>query len=276
MTTEVLAKSPVAADEFAEQWQAWHRSHETRRADPHGFLAITGIHWLGPEPQRFTDAPGTWTATDDDITVVLDDGDELVIDGVTVRGEHSFGAIAERASVHARWQAAVIEVARRGGYAIVRPRHPDNPVLAAYRGTPAYEPDPRWAVTGRYVPFAEPRPTTVGSVVDELHHVYPALGRVDFAVDGQPLSLTVFEGYTPGSLTILFTDATSGVTTYAANRSLQLGPPDEDGTVTVDFNRATNLPCAYTDHATCPLPPAENRLAVAVEAGERYPYETAV
>jgi hypothetical protein len=49
--------------------------------------------------------------------------------------------------------------------------------------------------------------------------------------------------------------------------------PDEDGTVILDFNQATNLPCAYTQFATCPLPPAENRLPVAVEAGEQIPYE---
>ena len=45
--------------------------------------------------------------------------------------------------------------------------------------------------------------------------------------------------------------------------------------VTLDFNRAVNLPCAYTDFATCPLPPAGNRLPVAVEAGEQTPYERA-
>jgi uncharacterized protein (DUF1684 family) len=71
----------------------------------------------------------------------------------------------------------------------------------------------------------------------------------------------------------LFTDETSGVTTYAANRSLQIAAPDAEGRVTLDFNRAGNLPCAYTDLATCPLPPAENRLPVAVEAGERIPLE---
>ncbi|WP_223884336.1 DUF1684 domain-containing protein [Micromonospora craniellae] len=53
---------------------------------------------------------------------------------------------------------------------------------------------------------------------------------------------------------------------------------DAPGTIefTVDFNRATNLPCAYTDFATCPLPPPENRLPVAVEAGEKIPYERRV
>ena len=71
----------------------------------------------------------------------------------------------------------------------------------------------------------------------------------------------------------LFTDATSGVTTYGACRSLFVAAPAEDGAVLLDFNRATNLPCAYTDLATCPLPPADNRLAVAIEAGELLPYE---
>jgi uncharacterized protein (DUF1684 family) len=70
---------------------------------------------------------------------------------------------------------------------------------------------------------------------------------------------------------VLFTDATSGVTTYGAVRSLHLEAPEAGGPVVLDFNRATNLPCAYTEHATCPLPPAENRLPVAIEAGERTP-----
>ncbi len=77
----------------------------------------------------------------------------------------------------------------------------------------------------------------------------------------------------PGSLSVLFTDQTSGKTTYAANRSLTIAAPGPDGTVSLDFNRAVNLPCAYTDLATCPLPPAENRLPVPVEAGEKTPTE---
>ena len=87
------------------------------------------------------------------------------------------------------------------------------------------------------------------------------------------MSLTAFPGHTPGSLIVLFTDATSGVTTYGANRVITLEPPAADGAVVLDFNRAVNLPCAYTDLATCPLPPRENRLPVAVEAGEKIPFE---
>ena len=259
------------AAQFAAQWAAWHRRHEAARADEHGFLAITSLNWLTGEPQRFADAPGAWSTGPHGVVVALGDGESLTVDGTPVTGRYSFGVIAERDSVYAEWGDAEIEVAKRGGNDIVRPRHPDNPLRVAYQGTRAYPADPRWAIAGRYFPFDEPRPTTVGSVADGLEHVYEAPGRVEFSVDGRELALTAFAGHQPGGLFILFTDETSGVTTYAANRSLQLPTPDADGTVVVDFNRATNLPCAYTSLATCPLPPAENRLPVAVEAGEMIP-----
>ena len=167
----------------------------------------------------------------------------------------------------------MIEVAKRGGQDIIRPRHPENPLRTAFSHTPAYLPDPNWAVIGRYLPFETPRPTTVGAAVEGLQHVYDAPGQVEFLLGGATHRLTAFNGHQPGSLLVLFTDATSGVTTYAANRSLAVDAPDVEGTVLLDFNRAANLPCAYTDLATCPLPPAENRLPVAIEAGEKIPLE---
>ncbi|MEW2164861.1 DUF1684 domain-containing protein [Streptomyces sp. NPDC007084] len=258
---------------FTEAWQEWHSGQDARLADPHGFLAITNLHWLGEEPQRFPDAPGAWRTDADGVTVVLGADEELVVGDTAVRGEYHFGVLPERGSVNAVWGDAVIEVAKRGGHDIVRPRHPDTPLRTAFAGTPAYAPHPRWAVTGRYEPFDTPRPTTVGAAVEGLEHVYDAPGRIRFELDGQELALTAFPGHGAGSLLVLFTDATSGVTTYAANRALALEPPAADGTVVLDFNRAANLPCAYTDLATCPLPPAENRLPLAVEAGEKIPFE---
>ncbi|MGW3283439.1 DUF1684 domain-containing protein [Streptomyces sp. NPDC001002] len=275
--TELSEKTvqPAATDlqAFTEDWLDWYRGQEERLAAPHGFLAITDLHWLDDRPQRFTDAPGAWWTDADGVAVALDEGEELVVDGTPVRGEHRFGVLPERGGVNAVWGDAVIEVAKRGGYDIIRPRHPDAPLRTAFAGTPAYAPDPRWVVTGRYTAFDEPRPTTVGAAVEGLEHVYDAPGRVEFELDGRPLALTAFPGHGPGQLVVLFTDATSGVTTYAANRSLSLDAPAADGTVVLDFNRAANLPCAYTDLATCPLPPTENRLSVAIEAGLKTPHE---
>lgn len=274
-------RSPDPA--FQAAWADWHAAHERHRADPHGFLAVTHLHWLASSPARLDGAPGTWSVEDDIVRLelragerVLRDGQELNADGI---GATVFlGPIPEREDLNLRVEDAgaghtVIELAKRGGRYVVRPRHPLNPLLTGYRGTPAYAPTPEYAISGIFIPFAEPRPTTVGAAVEAIHHVYEAPGEIRFRLRGKDLSLTAFNGHTPGTLTVLFTDATSGKSTYAANRSLTVPAPGADGAVWLDFNRAVNLPCAYTDLATCPLPPAENRLPVAIEAGEQIPYE---
>ncbi|GHF18560.1 hypothetical protein GCM10014715_86850 [Streptomyces spiralis] len=258
---------------FTEAWEQWHRQKERILAGPHGFLAITSLHWLGEEPARFEDAPGTWSSTAKGVVVELAEDEELTVDGQAVPGRYEFGLIAERDSRYAGAGDALIEVAKRGGHDILRPRHPGNPLRTAFTHTPVYAPDPRWVLEGHFLPFGEPRPVTVGATVEGLEHVYDSPGQVEFDFDGAVHRLTAFNGKTPGSLMVLFTDRTSGVTTYAANRSLHIEAPDAEGRVNLDFNRAGNLPCAYTDLATCPLPPTENRLPFAVEAGERIPLE---
>ena len=256
---------------FVPEWEQWHSAKEEVLAGPHGFLAITSLRWLSAQPTRFEDAPGAWSSTTDGVLVELDEGEELTVDGTAVRGRYDFGVIAERDSVLIGSGDAVIEVAKRGGHDILRPRHPGNALRTAFTHTPAYEPDPRWVRLGRFLPFDEPRAVTVGAAVEGLEHVYDSPGQVEFELDGAVHRLTAFNGKDPGSLMVLFTDKTSGVTTYAANRALQVAPPDGEGGLTLDFNRASNLPCAYTDLATCPLPPAENHLPIAVEAGEKKP-----
>ena len=258
---------------FAQEWEEWFSAHDQQLASPHGFLAVTGLYWLDAEPTRFADAPGAWSSTAEGVRVELAEGEELTVDGSPVHGSYSFGVLAERSSLYVAAGDALIEVAKRGGHDILRPRHPENPLRTGFTRPPSYPPDPRWVRTGRFLPFETPRPVTVGAAVEGLQHVYDSPGQVEFELEGAVHRLTAFNGREPGSLLVLFTDATSGVTTYAANRSLGVAAPDEQGAVTLDFNRASNLPCAYTDLATCPLPPAENRLPVAVEAGAKIPLE---
>jgi uncharacterized protein len=70
------------------------------------------------------------------------------------------------------------------------------------------------------------------------------------------------------SLWFVFRDRTSGGETYPSARFLYT-PPVENGRVVIDFNYAQNPPCAYNPYTTCPLPPAQNRLTIAVAAGEK-------
>jgi uncharacterized protein (DUF1684 family) len=268
-----VTSADIDQDTFTREWRRWHERHERARADPHGFLAITAIHWLSDEPTRFEDVPGAWSSRTDGVRVVLAEDETLDIDGATVQGHHDFGVVDERASVMAGFDDAVVEVARRGGHDIVRPRHPNHALLRDYRGTPTFEPEPRWVADGRFLAFASPRPVPVGSVVEGLEHVYASPGQAEFELLGATHRVTLFGEPGAGYYFLLFNDATSGTSTYGAVRSVKVELPDEEGRVRIDFNRATNLPCAYTDFATCPLAPFENRLSIPIEAGERTPLE---
>lgn len=266
---------------FATEWEDWHNAHEKLRSDPHGFLAVTDLHWITSEATALAGAPGQWYLKDDAVHLTLPASESLLRDGVelntpenlTTDGELVFGPIAERDGINLGYGASILELAKRGGEYLLRPRSPENALLRNYQGTPAYRPNPAFALAAHYVPFRRPREVTVGAAVEGISHVYQAPGQLSFSLAGQRHELTVFNGAAPGTFQVLFTDATSGKTTYAANRSLNFAAPADGGAVTADFNRAVNLPCAYTDLATCPLPPAENHLPVAIAAGEKIPFE---
>ncbi len=117
------------SDDFVAEWEAWREAREARLTSPHGFLAVTGLHWLTDEPQRFDDVPGAWSTTADGVVVDLAEGEELIVDGVALSGRHTIGPVDEE-GVRASYDDAVVEVSSRGGAVMVRPRRPDNPLRA--------------------------------------------------------------------------------------------------------------------------------------------------
>ncbi|GAA1718716.1 DUF1684 domain-containing protein [Brachybacterium phenoliresistens] len=276
-TTPHSSPDPAATDAeaFSRAWQEWHRRHEERRREPLGFLAVTALHWLEGTPIHLPGAPGTWRLGEDGPEVELDPGEQLVLGATVITGRHSFGPLTPGTSITAAFLddgvAGAVEIADRGGRVILRPRRADAPYLAAYPGTPAFPPDPRWRIPARLLPDAPARTSRVGSVVEGLEQEFRSPGVLELELAGTRHRLTAFASEPDGALSVLFRDATSGESTCAVGRWLEVPPPDTSGATVLDFTRAVNLPCAYTDHATCPLPPPENRLPVAVEAGERTP-----
>jgi hypothetical protein len=98
-----------------------------------------------------------------------------------------------------------------------------------------------------------------------------APGLLHFSIGGEALSLEPYvEDPEDDSYFVIFRDRTSGETSYGGGRYLSVPAADESGTTVLDFNRAYNPPCVFTEYATCPLPTARNSLPVAIEAGERY------
>jgi uncharacterized protein (DUF1684 family) len=116
-------------------------------------------------------------------------------------------------------------------------------------------------------PVTDNREIILETTTDQIRQA-TRYGRFAFMVDGQEVKLTVYE--TPHGYFLPFTDINAGTETYPAGRYLE---PDElpDGRLHVDFNQAYNPFCAFNAGWSCPVTPAENRLKVAIRAGEKLP-----
>lgn len=102
---------------------------------------------------------------------------------------------------------------------------------------------------------------------DGQQRIHKHAAVVSLDIGGTEVQLALYDSGHPGYF-VPFRDKTSGKGTYGAGRYLDVEPND-DGTVTIDFNLAYNPFCAYNDAYSCPLPPVENWLQVPIEAGEK-------
>jgi len=144
----------------------------------------------------------------------------------------------------------------------------------AFEGLPYYPIDEDLVIEGlRLEPYAgsEPSSFEIPTSDGKLRPAHRA-GTFSFELGGEPRRLTAYQldGGRGDSLFVPFLDQTSGRETYGAGRYLDL-EPDEDGTYAIDFNLAYHPSCVYAPKYSCPLTPAENRLATRIEAGERLP-----
>jgi uncharacterized protein (DUF1684 family) len=144
----------------------------------------------------------------------------------------------------------------------------------AFTGLPYYPVDPSLRFENRVLePYTgtEPSNFQIPTSDGRLRAAHRA-GVLAFDVDGQRQTLTAytFDGADNESIFVPFLDPTSGTETYGAGRYLDLEPED-DGTYTLDFNLAYHPSCVYDIRFSCPLTPAENRLPIRIEAGERLP-----
>ena len=138
---------------------------------------------------------------------------------------------------------------------------------ASFDGLVYYDEHPALALELEPEPFASPETvemqTSTGDVASYLRWA-----RIRFEVDSETAELTVYRDAQSGAFFLPFQDANAGGETYGAGRYLEV-EESEGGRLRVDFNYAYNPYCAYNERWSCPIPPAENRLTVAIRAGEK-------
>lgn len=275
----------ISADDLEAEVHVYREARLARLTAPTGWLALVNKSWL---------AEGTWTiGSDPECDIVLPDGNapphvgRVTRTGLEVRFETAPGVVAvarggpirslvlrsdaESAPDRVTVGSLQIEVIRRGDDLAVRVRDPDNPARRAFAGVPTYAVDPAFWIAARF--HTDDTPFRIELTdSDGRPQLQTSAGTATFEIAATPCRLRLFHEREGGRLFVPFGDATNRTDTYGAGRFLY-APLPADGRVVLDFNKAFNPPCALTPFAACPLPPADNRLSVRIEAGEKRPHD---
>jgi uncharacterized protein len=278
-TIVAQAVAPAPPD-YQQEVEAFRRHREQQLTADDGWLTVAGLFWLKPGANRFgadrsndlvlpASAParaGTFWLESGRVTVEAAPGAPLTHQGrpVTRQALRSDSGGAEPDVL--ALGPLTLQIIERGGRLAVRLKDKDRAERKQWKGLHWYPMNPAYRIVARFVPHDRPTTITVPSIIG-VAEAMPSPGSAVFEIGGHAVRLDAVVEPGDTQLSFILRDATSGKTTYGAGRFLHADPP-KDGRVILDFNKAYAPPCAVTPYATCPLPPAQNRLSIAIEAGE--------
>lgn len=273
---------PGASAEFVRGQEAWRAARREELLAPGGWTSLIGLHWI-ELPAHYVgsgDSSGLRLALgpprlgmlqqrEGHLYFTPERGVPVTLNDEPLSGRvqlHSDRSDTPSVIGYDEGRGA-ITVIERGGRHALRVRHLDAPARRDFGDISYWPMDPDWQVQAHFEPHPPGRTLEMASIVGGIEAL-PNPGAVVFERDGGTYRLEALEGE-EGGLFLVLSDRTNGQGSYGAGRYLYTAAPDAGGNVMLDFNRLENPPCAFTDYAVCPLPPAGNRLDLAITAGEK-------
>ena len=270
----------VSADPYQAEIQKFQQDREANLKTDTGWLTIAGLSFLSQPVTTFGSNPlndivlpagapdkaGTFQLKGGKVLVKAEPGVTFILDGKPIT-EKLLKSDGEGPPDRLTLGDLQLWVHQSGDRPSIRLRDKNSKLRKEFAGTNWFPINAAYRVEGRYTPYAKPKIVEVPNVLGDIDKM-TVPGIVSFTVNGQNMKMEpIFE---PGDkeFWFVFRDLTSGHETYPAARFLYL-PPPVNGTITIDFNRAENPPCAYSPYTTCPLPFEQNRLKTRIEAGEK-------
>jgi uncharacterized protein (DUF1684 family) len=269
---------------FAEVEQ-WHSIRIAELKQPNGWLNLEGLFWLKKGNNSF----GSATTND----LVYDNpafpkhlGDFIYEDGkvywkdagkekITIKD--NAGLVVANSGIlnlltqtegayNSQWKDFAWVVIQREDKVGLRFRNFKAKTLVEFKGIERFSVDAKWLIKAKVIPQNQ-NPLMIMNVLGQ-NTAQKHGGQLEFDIEGKTYRLdAIDEG--GEKLFVTFADATSGETTYGSGRFLYIDKPNANGYTYIDFNNAYNPPCAFTEFATCPLPPPQNRLNISIPAGEK-------
>jgi uncharacterized protein (DUF1684 family) len=272
---------PDGAERYRQEIEGWRQQRESELKANDGWLTVSGLFWLHPGEFRLGSDPAS------DILLPAHAPRRLGVlkvraDGVLFEASPEVpitrnGQAFRSGEIHSDAEPKPDTLAcediklillKRGERLALRIKDNRSPLRARFAGLRWYPVRADWRIPGKFVAHEKPTKLVLDTIVGETE-IEESPGYVAFERDGRVYRLEAARTRT-GALWLIFRDGTSGRTTHGGARQLYAEAPNGDSVV-LDFNKAVNFPCAYIPYATCPLAPPQNRLSLAIEAGELTP-----
>jgi uncharacterized protein (DUF1684 family) len=279
------------SSEHEQEILAWRSGRAQRLQAPDGWLSLVGKTFLEREGEyRVGSQP--------DADVLLPEGSVAEFGALIRRGERVYFQASPKVSVgilragqtapeavggeleltsdqrgpadRLVLDTLTLEIMRRGDSFAARVRDTQSQARRHFSGIDYFSIRPEWRVSARLLPYTPERRIELLYETGSTE-AYDSPGAAVFTRDGVEYRLDPVFEQDRSRLYILFGDLSNRDSSYGAGRFLY-APLPHDGQVVLDFNQAFSPPCAFTPFATCPIVPAQNRLSLRVEAGEKRPH----
>jgi len=263
---------------YQQEIERWQHDRQTALEADDGWLTVVGLFWLKEGENTVGAASGTDIALprgsaparvgefdfhNGVTTFRAAPGVEATVNGQRV-SEARMKPDASGSPDILRVRDLSLFVIQRGNRYGIRLKDKNSPLRRAFTGLKYFPVNEKFRLQAKFVPYHPPKAILVPNILGEVTKE-TSPGYVEFRLDGRVLRLDPVSE--EDTLFFIFKDMSSGKETYPAGRFLYARSPT-NGEVILDFNKAYNPPCAFTPHATCPLPPQQNYLPLRIEAGE--------
>ncbi len=268
---------PVAYQKDVDTWRAGRMN---RLTGPDGWTTLVGLYWFKDGTNTFGTAAGndlvltsgkfpakagTFTLDKGSVSFTAAPGAGIQSEGKPVT-TLKLGTDADPKTTTLTYGSVSFFAIQRGPRFGLRVKDSQADARVHFKGLEHFPLDQQWRFEARFVPYTPMKKIPIINILG-MEEDMNSPGALVFDRDGQEyrLDAVIEDGET--DYFVMFADQTNGKTTYGAGRFLYASSP-VDGVTVLDFNKSYNPPCAFSHYATCPLPPQQNKLPLAITAGE--------
>jgi uncharacterized protein (DUF1684 family) len=274
--------APAADPVFLADNAIWREERKQSLLKADGWTSLVGLHWLELKAHYLGSSPasgiklavgparlGMVKQEDGRVFFTPESGLALTLNDEPLKGRVEFNSDHDEIPGVIGFDdgKGKLSLIKRGDRFGLRVKHADAPSRLHFTGLDYWPADADWKIQGKFVPHPPGKTMPIVDIIGTTSDA-PNPGAVEFVRDGKTYRIEAM-GEPGGELFLVLADRTSGHGSYPAGRFMDTPAPDAQGNVVLDFNRAYSPPCAFTSFATCPLPPPENRLDLAITAGEK-------